>query len=216
MLFFLSVQYAKFPQRSDAILTKPKTSPLIEASGSSGIFYQDKCLPTYPNETLTDNFQTDWCSNVYPDGSDKKPWIIFSIPHKLMKLTGYSVRNGCCYYDCCCEIESGKIFDLGCCCRLYSFSLHGSNDNITWKEIHKIEQEKNLRWCNFRTYEFPITESFKFIKFQMDQPWPGCSFCLQINQFELYGETIQSFSYDLFENDENEESVSIIGKVKSN
>ena len=130
-----------------------------------------------------------------------------------MKLTSYSIRNGCRYYDdCCCDPNSGHSIDIACCCELYSFSLQGSNDNSTWKTLHKVEKDASFRFCQVRTYDLPQTENFRFIRFKIDEEKPNCPKCLQINQIELYGELLNS--YDSFESENNEESVSIIGKVK--
>ena len=60
-----------------------------------------------------------------------------------MRVKRYSVRNGCCRYSCCCT-EDGKIVDYGCCCTLYSYSLQASNDNKTWKVLHRVEKDKSF------------------------------------------------------------------------
>ena len=51
----------------------------------------------------------------------------------------------------------------------------------------------------------------------MDEEYPGCPKCIQLNQIELYGKLMKSeypylTSYD--NEEENEESISIIGKVR--
>ena len=210
--------FIALPERSDAILSKQRSSDLvIGASGSLGVFRGDsKCHPTFPNQTLISDRKFDWCSNVAASPSDK-PWISYQLKNKLMKLKGYSVRNGCCDYYCCCDPESGKDLDFACCCRLYSYSLAGSNDNITWTTIHQIEKESSFRFCEVKTYSFDtFTQPFKYIRFVMDEEKPGCPKCMQINQIELYGEIVVSPFSTSYEGDdsENEESISIIGKVK--
>ena len=154
--------------------------------------------------------------NIQRKGSDEKPWIQFFLKNKAMRLKGYALRNGCCYYDyCCCDPETGKYLDYYCCCQLYSFSLQGSNDNKTWKIIHRVEKDDTIRICQIKTYEFDMTEGFQFIRLVMDEEYPGCPKCMQLNQVELYGETIYSSYYSSYEDDlDNEESISIIGKIK--
>ena len=215
MLFLFYVKFMAFPEKSNALLTNAaKSNSLIfDASGSLGLYRGGKCQQTYPNETIHENEEMDWCSNIATKDNSDHPWISYSIKNKGMRLTGYAVRNGCCYFDCCCT-EDGRIIDEVCCCRLYSFSLQGSNDNKTWTVIHSVEKDR-FKDCQFKTYEFPQTESFKFIRFIQDEEYPGCPKCLQINQIELYGTTTDSYIFsDMGEEEENDESVSIIGKVK--
>ena len=212
-LFFLN--FVAFPSRKDSIISRINANDeiIIDSVGSAGIYYGGKCHQTYPNNTLIQDEQMDWCSRVIPKHEKNiKPWIIFSVKDKAMKIKGYSIRNGCCFYDCCCT-DDGKVFDGVCCCRLYSFSLHGSNDNITWKLIHKIEREKTFWRCKYFTYEFPMTEPFKYLKLVQDEQFPGCHYCLQINQVEFYGETINSDDLIEQKDDEFDDSISIIGKI---
>ena len=213
MFLFVMNLFVSFPSRDDALLQNAVTNKKkinFAVSGSLGLHYQGKCHQTYPNETVNINEKYDWCSNLAHDSNDK-PWISFNIDNSMMKLTGYSVRNGCCYYLCCC-VEDNRDID-SCCCELYSYSLQGSNDNITWKTIHSVEKQKYFYYCLFKNYEFPKTEAFKYIRFVQDEPYPGCPFCMQINQIELYGELIQG-DYSYYDaNEENDEAVSIIGKV---
>lgn len=211
------MHFIAFPERKDSIfqsVSNINEDIEVESSGSRGIFYENKCHLTYPNETLNVNKKIDWCSNV-AKSSDEKPWIQFSLKNKAMKLTGYSVRNGCCLRRCCCIDDTTFVDTEWCCCKLYSFSLHGSNDNKTWEIIHKVEKEEKFYHCCFKTYEFSKTKLFKYVRFVNDEEYPGCSLCLQLNQIDFYGETTQSQFIDV-EFDENEESVSIIGKLKRN
>ena len=217
MILLLSMAFVALPDRSDALLTKTDRNLLhIETSGSLGLFLGDsKCRATNPNDTLESDLKTDWCSNLVKENGEK-PWISYHFTNKAMKLKGYAVRNGCCYYDyCCCDPDTGKYLDFACCCRLYSFSLLGSNDNKTWKTIHKVEKDSTIRWCQIKNYEFQTTESFNFVRLRMDEEKPGCPKCMQINQIELYGETKGATFYDEdFNNQDEDESVSIIGKIK--
>ena len=208
--------YTAIQKRDDALLSQT-LKPFVEASGSLGIRYDARtCKPTYPNQTLVSDSHLDWCSNLMKS-TDDYPWISYRLPNKAMKIRGFSVRNGCCddgAIICCCDPQSGDDLDFRYCCELYRFSLQGSNDNKTWKTIHKVETDNRFRWCELKTYEFDLSESFNIVRFVMDEAYPGCPKCLQINQIELYGETVNS-DFDTFENEEdNEESVSIIGRVK--
>ena len=214
MLYFLCfVKYVAFPDKGDALFHANQGKVITSASGSLGLLnFDDKCEMTYPNQTLVANEYLDWCSNI-ASSKENMPWITFSIKNKRMRLTGYSLRNGCCHYACCCT-EDGHVIDYACCCRLYSYSLQGSNDNKTWITIHKIEKKQDFYWCKFETFDFPRTQEFQYVRIIQDEEWPGCPKCLQLNQIELYGDTIDGQFYDSFEGDDNEESVSIIGKVR--
>ena len=214
MMFFISflLLFISFPDRSDAIIAKNEKNVAVSASGSIGLFYEGKCHLTHPNSTFNEDKKSDWCSNIVTS-STEHPWISYTIKGKNMRIKGYSVRSGCCYFSCCC-IDDNTDVDY-CCCELYSFSLQGSNDNITWNIIHKVEKDKEFWNCKTNTYEFPISQPFKYIRFHMDDKRSYCPNCLSLNQLELYGETIDSYD-NSFENDENDESVSIIGKIKKN
>ena len=219
MYFFLFMQFIAFPSKNDAIFEKitNKQNIVAEASGSLGFYYSGKCHMSYPNLTFAGSNSDEWCSNIIQTGSNMKPWISYKILNKKMKIHGYSLRNGCCYHSCCCNNEN-KIIDYYCCCDLYSYSLQGSNDNSTWKTIHKIEKKKDFYHCKFETYNFEPTEPFVYLRIINDEPYPGCTFCMMINQIEFYGETIDSYGSDFYLNDdpENDETVSIIGKIKHN
>ena len=217
MIFIITLAYSLFPQRNDELLIKSESGLDVQSSGSLGYFMGDsKCIPTFPNETLNNDPYNDWCSNLIK-GDEGYPWISFHIPKKSMKLRGYSIRNGCCYhYRCCCNYETGERYDFECCCELYSFSLQGSNDNKTWTTIHRVEKDDSIYWCKTLTFEFSETQSFNFVRVLLEETRPGCQKCFQINQIQLYGSTIIS-EYglsDFLDDEENQESISIIGKVK--
>ena len=214
MLFTL-LSFVAFPERSDAIISKSKVAPHIEVSGSLGVDRGNKCQITYGNETLTADRNRDWCSNI-AFGEDDKPWISYSFPGMVMSLKGYSLRNGCCRYSCCCNPSTGERIDGYCCCRLYSFSLQGSNDNKEWETIHKVEGKKDFYYCKYESFEFDKLQVFKYVRFVLDKQWSGCQRCMQINQIEFYGSTYSTNS-DLdpyLNNNDSDESISIIGKVK--
>ena len=209
----LSLNFVQFPSRADTIL-KDNHDLVVEASGSIGLYRGNKCDITYPNMTLNDDKHIEWCSNI-GKGEGDNPWIMFSVKNKAMKLTGYTLRTGCCYYACCCYEEGGSIRDIPCCCNLYTFSLIGSNDNKTWKTIHHLEKVSDVWGCKTVTYSFEKTEGFRYIRFVQEKEYPYCPKCMQLNQFELYGETFSSPNFENLDDDENEDSVSIIGKIKS-
>ena len=222
MLNFL-FYFIAFPSRKDALIAshlEQKRPPIIEASGSLGLYYNKKCHQTYPNETITENAEFDWCSNIGSSDEDQKPWIMYSFKNEKMVLSSVSIRNGCCYHACCC-VDDQTLLDYECCCLLYSFSVKASNDNHTWVTLLKQEKVKDFWGCKFMNFEIDdqiITKErshggFRYIKFVMDEPYPGCRYCMQINQIELYGETNGAVFYDEL-NDDNDETVSIIGKIK--
>jgi hypothetical protein len=204
------VKFIAFPERTDALLSPQNNQINVESSGSMGVYHSGKCHQTYPNNTLISDEALDWCSNIAKDKSDN-PWIIYGLTNKKMRLTGFSIRNGCCRYLCCCTTDNTYI-DYDCCCRLYSYSLQGSNDKKTWTTIYKVKKDSDILFCQNKIYEFPKTESFNFIRFILDEELPGCPACLQINQLQLYGETVGAPLYIQADSDD-EESVSIIGKI---
>ena len=211
-MFFLCISFISFPDRNDSIFSTSSINNVrVSSSGSLGLYKgKNVCEQTYPNQTVFGDKQIDWCSNIAYDKED--PWIQYSIQHKAMKLTGYSIRNGCCYYTCSCDSSTGKIIDYYCCCQLYSFVFEGSNDNITWTEIHKVERDPKFYHCQYKTYEFPLTQPFSIVRIRLVETPRGCPKCLQINQVQLYGETIPH--YNSYETNDNDESISIIGKIK--
>ena len=212
-------QFVAFPQKEDAILKNAidsKEGIQISASGSLGIYIDRKCRITNPNYTIIEDKKLDWCSNLIKDKSTgDKPWITYSLKNKKMRLTSYSLRTGCCWYACCCVDDNTFINDgYACCCDLYSFSLYGSNDNHTWVLLHRIEKQPDFDYCETRTYEISKNEFFKYIKLVQDEERPSCPFCMQINQIEFYGQTTTSIDEYIFNENDDEESISIIGKVR--
>ena len=220
MLFLnIFVSFVAFPESQDAILSNENKANInVESSGSLGLFYGGSCHKTYGNETLLSDEYKEWCSNIAKDKNDPayNPWIQYSLKGKRMQVSRYSVRNGCCRYACCCTDDNGKIIDEACCCYLYSYSLQASNDNKTWKVLHKVEKDKNFYFCLTKTFELPKqTESYTYFRFVLDEEWPSCAKCMQINQIELYGHTT-SGGFVESDSSEDEESISIIGRVRKN
>ena len=214
MILLLFMEFIAFPERKDALLKPHASSVNVESSGSLGLFYNGKCHKTFPNETFHENEEFDWCSNIADKKKDEKPWISYNLMNQRMKITGYSVRNGCCRHLCCCE-DDGDVYDYGCCCVLYSFSLQGSNDNKTWKTLHSVEKPKDFWGCMHLTFQLDKpSEYFTFIRLVQNEEYPGCPYCMQVNQVELYGESTASGYTFIDAGDDNDETVSIIGKVK--
>ena len=216
----LFVSYVAFPEKSDAIFAQQKKDQIIiENSGSLGLYHNGKCHKTYGNETITSDEYSDWCSNIANDKTNpaENPWIQYSIKGKQMKVKSFSVRNGCCHYACCCT-EDDKIIDSGCCCLLYSFSFQASNDNKTWTTLHKVVKDSSYDYCGSKTYELKETSApYTFFRLTLDEEWPGCPKCMQINEIELYGEVERSsYSFYSEQGDAEDESVSIIGRVSKN
>ena len=213
------VSFVAFPESKEALLSNANIDSInVEASGSIGLYRDGVCHKTHPNETLISNERMDWCSNIAKVKDDKNynPWIQYSIKGKQMKVSRYSVRNGCCYYlhECCCDDENGKIIDYECCCRLYSYSLQASNDNRTWTILNKVEKDESFHYCETKTFELKEKSSpYTYFRFVLDEEYPGCIKCMQINQIELYGETVSSVYSSFPDNDDEDESISIIGRV---
>ena len=63
------------------------------------------------------------------------------------------------------------------------------------------------------TFDIESPRSYMFVKLQADEEYPYCPFCMQINQVELYGETSDSHFLGAIDADDNDETVSIIGRL---
>jgi hypothetical protein len=130
-----------------------------------------------------------------------------------MSLSGYSLRSGCCFfYDWCCD-DNGEIVDYDCCCRIYSVSLQGSNDNVTWTVLHKIEKDERFDSCIDKTFNIQETQSYRYVRLVQEEPAPGCRYCMCLNQVEFYGK-VSGIDVEDAEEEIEEEPVSIIGKIK--
>lgn len=206
MIFSILLQIIPFKERSDNIFSQNEGLVEVDASGSIGQFYNGSCHMTDPNHMVDSTTRkTDWCSNIAKNKKDM-PWLMTTIKDKTMKLTGYGIRSGCCYYGCCCEDDR----DTYCCCWIYSWALQGSNDNITWKNLHVVEKDNKFYSCINRVYDITINEFYKYIRLVQLEPWPGCEPCICLNKFELYGTTDDRGSVTI--DSDNDDSVSIIGK----
>ena len=209
MLNFLIFAIIPFPERKDNILAKYLSDASVYVSGTMGQYYDGKCHQTVP-EHIIDSVQrkTDWCSNMNSSKTDF-PWYSVSLKGRSMRISGYSVRAGCCYYGCCCLDDKNRVY--GCCCDLYSWLLQGSNDNMTWVTIHKVEKDTDFYDCKNRTYDVNSADYYQYIRIIQDEAWPGCDLCICINKLELYGTTADKQFVD---NEDTDDSISIIGKVR--
>ena len=212
-VFSLLLEIKPFPERNDNLMKERDDEMRIYASGSIGEYIKDKCVKTKP-ETIIDPTEShiDWCSAPNKT-KDDNPWFIINKKNKAINVKGYALRTGCCVFDCCCD--DGRY--IACCCALYSWSLQVSHDNVTWKEIHRVEKDKQLYNCMNRVFDLsPTNEYYEYVKLVQTEPWPGCLLCMCINKFELYGKLRNSIGSGEFDDGENDESVSIIGKVSKN
>ena len=74
-----------------------------------------------------------------------------------------------------------------------------------------------MYFCAAKTFDIDPKMSgkaFTYFRFVLDKERPGCPKCMQINQLELYGETISSGYMSYSESADEDESISIIGRVK--
>lgn len=213
------MSFTAFPESNDAILAHERKDMIkIETSGSMGLYHGGKCKKTYGNETIISDEYQEWCSNIVKETSDQQhnPFIQYSIRGKQMRVKKYAIRNGCCRYDCCCD-EEGKVMDYYCCCMLYSYSLLASNDNRTWVTLHKIEKDKSFHYCASKTYDIERSiQPFTYFRFVLDEEWPNCPKCMQINQIELYGDTVHTGYMSYSEDPDEDESITIIGRIRRN
>ena len=144
-----------------------------------------------------------------------KVFATYSLKGKRMKLNGYSLRNGCCRHVECCCIDDDTFIDEYCCCSIFSYSLQVSDDNITWRTIHSVEEDHEIKRCTNRVHKFDKDEDFTFVRLVLDKPRPYCENCFALNRFEIYGSAIHDNGiYDI--NNDDDESVSIIGKIDQN
>lgn len=222
MFCLVFMELVAFPERKDGIFEHIELIDDIIAtsSGSIGLYKDGKCTLTSPNMTLgNDDKTTDWCSNIINKNENEdgkiKPWISYRIKNKRMRSKGYAMRSGCCFYGCCC-IDDSDLIDSDCCCSLYSYSIQISDDNRTWKTIQSVEEDKEFWDCTNRVHEFDKVEEFTFIRLVLDKQRPYCRNCFALNKFEVYGETIRDNGQYYESEDDNDESVSIIGKINKN
>ena len=75
--------------------------------------------------------------------------------------------------------------------------------------LHKVKEDRSFNFCSYKTFELKEkSPNYKYFRFSLDQECPDMQKCMQINQIELYGETIDA-GYEMNEESEDEESISI-------
>ncbi|EAY07393.1 hypothetical protein TVAG_205010 [Trichomonas vaginalis G3] len=213
LLFF---QCESILNDNNAILKRAYREKAIEfyASGVSSQRINGTIQPTKPEYAFDQiDKRYDWCSNCGKHQKDF-PWIIFSIKNHIMNLEGYFLKAGCCYDGCCCYDESKR-----CCeCCLFSWSFQISNDNITWKTIHKVERDYELHHCREKTFKFTEVHKAKFARLIQDETCYGDPPCIALNKIELIGnyEGGMPIVNDPGEIENDEDDVSIIGHISKN
>ena len=207
MLLFSLFSLRSFPVNSklDGFFKNMYSPDIVKAyaSGSRFCWINDlkKDILTKPENILDPQEKYEWCSNFNSSKNDK-PWLSFELLKSSFTLKGYSIKSGCCYYS-------------SCCCKIFSWSIQGSNDNKTWSTIHKQEKNEALNNCQVQTFSFSNNKSYKFIRIIQDEPQPRCWYCMDISRLEIYGDYNNDEYFSIDETDSDEE-VSIIGKVTQN
>ena len=215
----LLITFIAFPDSKDALLgLEDKNLVDIDMSGCLGVSKNGKCHPTFGTETLVSDEKTDWCSKIPNNKNDKNqnPWIQYSIKGKQMIVEKIRIRNGCCRYFDCCYVDDNTIINQNCCCKLYSYSILASNDKKKWKLMKKVEKDKSFYTCEFKTFEINAEEPYRYYRITLDEEFPGCPKCMQINQVEFYGESMAAKDFITYDGENEDESISIIGKVRKN
>lgn len=190
---------------------------LIDSSGSSKQRINGTKQMTKPEYAIYPfDKKYDWCSNCFQTYEDH-PWISFSMQNKKFKINGYFLRAGCCYdYGCFCD-DASYSYCVECC--LYSWSLQISDDNKTWKEVHRIEQDYSMKHCNEKTYNFDTSYTAKYVRLIQNEPCPGWPPCMAINRMDLLGEALSeegSPEDEFISFHDDDDDVSIIGHISKN
>ena len=169
----------------------------IEASGSRYCYSKTgKDIMTKPQNAIDPKEKEEWCSNYNKSKTDR-PWLLMNFKENV-KIEGSSLKAGCC---------EGRY---GCCCRIYSWSLEGSNDNKTWSSLHKIEKNQDFYECKKISYKINSNDNYRLIRLIQDEPEPHCWYCIDLAKIELYGTLNDQSSPS---NIGEEEEVSVIGKL---
>ena len=82
---------------------------------------------------------------------------------------------------------------------------------------HKVVKDNDFDVCQTKTFELEKeTEPFTYFRFVLDEEYPTCKKCMLVNQIELYGQTLRTgFEYSS-DGSNDDDSVSIIGRIKEN
>lgn len=184
---------------------------VINASGSSSQGINNSIQPTKPEYSIYPwNKDYDWCSTI-EKSYDNKPFIAYTLKKRKFKFNGYFIRTGCCYEDCCCIMDGYGCYD---CC-LYSWNLQISDDNKTWKDVHRVEKDDTMRRCKEKSFKLDQEYAAKYVRIIQMQPCPGFPPCMAINRFELFGEAIPE-DFDFVSYHDDDDDVSIIGHISRN
>ncbi|KAI5496351.1 galactose-binding domain-like family, partial [Trichomonas vaginalis G3] len=172
---------------SNSIFKNVYKQNLIETyvSGSASQYINGSIQITKPEYTYDQvEKRYDWCSNIGKTQTDY-PWIIYTIKNRIINLKGYYLKSGCCDdgNTCCCYDDN----EYCCFCCMYSWSLQVSNDNKTWKTVHKVEKDEEMKICKEKTYHFSETYSAKYVRLIQDEACPQERPCMAINKLELLG-----------------------------
>ena len=199
-LCFIFVEIFDYNENFNGVLkhTYSKESVAAYASNSRPC-YEPKLkrdILTQPENALDPNNEFEWCSRVNKSKMDK-PWIMAHFMNNALKISGYSLKAGCCS-------------DYGCCCLIYSWSLYGSNDNETWTLLHNVEANNYLQKCKEQSFQITNNNQFySMFKLVQEQPEPSCWFCMDIKRIEFYGTLSHASDNEI----QDEEEISIIGKI---
>ena len=204
MLITLFIREFPFNNKFNGVFknTYNKKDISVTASSSRECYFYSlkKDVSTKPESVIDPEDNLEWCSDINKSENDR-PWLATTFKDKKFTMSGYSIKSGCCKY-------SGSR----CCCRIYSWSIHGSNDNKTWTKIHSVEKSEELDFCTEKSFLVDKKGSFSMFKIIQDEPQPDCWFCMDISRLEFYG-TIQG---DVDDEISSEDEISIIGRFKAN
>ena len=203
-LYLISLRIFDFNEDFNGVLKTIYNEESIAAYSSSNrpcyVPNLKKDILTKPENALDPNNENEWCSRVNKTKTDK-PWIMAYFKRNSLKLSGYSIKAGCCA-------------DYGCCCLIYSWSLYGSNDNSTWVKLHSVKSNRILEKCKEQSFQVNENENnqfFSMFKIIQDEPEPSCWYCMDIKRIEFYGSLANSYEDNI--DIQDDEEISIIGKV---
>ena len=205
-LSFLSFRTFPFNNNFNGVFKRLYDQNIVTvgASGSRVCWDQSskKDINSKPEYCVDPKSPSLWCSD-YDWNHNKFPYLQINFQKSRLALSGYSIQAGCCEYS------------YGCCCTPFSWEISGSNDNKTWTKIHSIEKNKFLTNCANQSFSLP-SKSIPYKSFRMTQTEPvsGCPTCMDLLRFEVYGDFDgSSYIYSEDFDDQNDDEVSIIGKV---
>lgn len=187
----------------------------IDVSGSSKQYINGSKQITKPEYAIYPWEKSyDWCSNCAHSYTEH-PWITFSLDKRIFRINKYLLRVGCCYDGCCCEDE---FYSCVRCC-LYSWALQISDDKKTWKDIHRVDKDREMRFCKEKTYKLDDYYVGKYIRLIQTEPCPGDPPCIAINKIELFGNVLNednSVDDEFVSFHDDNEDISIIGHISKN